>query len=242
MCRLYIESALSTGMEVTLNDEQQHYLRRVMRLHAGDPVLLFNGQGGEYEALIISRGKSDMACRIGKCFTVDREMPGEVHIVQATSRNEKIESVLQKGTELGAAGFQIVACERSSLKLPEGKLDSRLRRWRKIIIEAAEQSGRTRIPALHWRQSLADIRLAGQSYALHPLATLSWRQVRERIAQANYISFVIGPEGGLSARDLQILAELKCETLAFGPRIMRTETAAPALLAAVQAVQEEPSG
>jgi 16S rRNA (uracil1498-N3)-methyltransferase len=234
--RLYTELALETGAEITLDDEQGHYLRHVMRLQGGDPVCLFNGRGGEYEAEIIRLARSGGLCRVGKHIDVDREMPCKVHIIQAASRNEKIEAVLQKGTELGTASFQIIVSERSALKLAGEKRAARLHRWRRIIVEAAEQSGRTRIPPLHWRESLAEICVRGTGYALHPSAELAWSEARDRIAAASELSLVIGPEGGLGSRDLQALAEMDCLALAFGPLIMRTETAAPALLAAIQAV------
>jgi len=238
-CRIYTESPLDVGSDIALNGEQRHYLRHVMRARAGGRIILFNGRGGEYEAVITRLDKSEGACHIETYIAAEREMPCRVHIVQAACRTEKIERVLQKATELGAAGFQIARCQRSTLRMTGDRLDSRLQRWRKIILEAVEQSGRTRIPTLAWRESLPDIRLAGRAYALHPDGGQSWAQARGRIAAAGELSMVIGPEGGFSKHDLQILSSLNCTTLAFGPRIMRTETAAPALLAAIQAVQEK---
>jgi len=239
ICRLYIQPPLTTEREITLDDEQGHYLRHVMRLRSGDPVILFDGKGGEHEAIIQHLGKSGAVCHIGKHIPVNREMSCKTHIIQAACRSEKIEVILQKGTELGATDFQIVRTERSALKLTGNKLEARLKRWQKIIIEAAEQSGRTRIPSLHWCHTLAEIYFTGHSYAMHPLATQTWAQARKDISQVDEIDFVVGPEGGFSKRDLDILTEMGCRALVFGPRIMRTETAAPALLAAIQAIQQE---
>jgi len=238
-CRLYIQQPLTTEREIILDDEQGHYLHHVMRLRSGDPVILFDGKGGEHEAIIHRLGKDGATCHIGKHIPVNREIPCKTHIIQAACRSEKVEVILQKGTELGAASFQIVRTERSALKLTGSKLETRLKRWRKIIIEAAEQSGRTRIPSLHWRHSLAEIHFTGHSYAMHPLAAQTWTQARKHISQADEIDFVIGPEGGFSKRDLDALTEMGCHSLAFGRCIMRTETAAPALLAAIQAIQQE---
>jgi len=231
---------MNIGEDIHLADEQSHYLRHVMRVQCGNPVILFNGEGGEYEATIHRPGKSETVCHIEQFIPADREMPCKAHMIQAACRSEKIETILQKGTELGAASFQIVRTERSTLRLAGSKLERRLNRWKKIIIEAAEQSGRTRIPSLNWRDSLKDIHFTGQSYAMHPLTAQTWAQARNRIAQAEVIDFVIGPEGGFSEGDLNTLATMKCSTLTFGPRIMRTETAAPALLAAIYAIQQSP--
>jgi len=235
-CRIFLDAELHPGQEVSIPDEVAHYLRNVMRLTSGDALTVFNGRGGEYAASISMLAKAHAACRIEAFDTVSRELPLAVHIVQCANKGEKIETVLQKGTELGAAGFQVAASERSQFRLPAGKRESRLQRWRRIIVEAAEQSGRTAVPELAWRDSLADVSLQPQAFVLHPGASLSFADIRDKLAATRGISLVIGPEGGFSERDLQSLQGLACHPLAFGPRIMRTETAAPALLAAIAGV------
>jgi 16S rRNA (uracil1498-N3)-methyltransferase len=110
--RLHINSPLVIDGEIRLSEMHGHYLRSVLRLRRGSRITLFNGGGGEYLAEIISLSRHKTSCRILAFDNVDRELPLRIHIVQAACRNEKIESVLQKGTELGAAGFQIVACDR----------------------------------------------------------------------------------------------------------------------------------
>lgn len=238
LSRLYTESMLQTGQKTHLDSEQAHYLRQVMRLEKGDALILFNGTGGEYTATISELHKSQCTCEVGEFSPAEREMACDIHIVQAASRSEKVETTLQKCTELGAASFQIVVSERASLRLKEEKLARRLQRWRKIIIEAAEQSGRTRIPTLVWCNSLRDIESHGLAYSLHPEEALPWNGERDRIADAAEVTFAIGPEGGWGPHDLDILNAMEYRSLAFGPRIMRTETAAPALLAAVQAIRD----
>jgi 16S rRNA (uracil1498-N3)-methyltransferase len=197
---------------------------------------VFNGRGGEYAASISALTKSHASCRMETYDDIDRELPLAVHIIQCANKREKIETVLQKGTELGAASFQISASERSQFRLPENKREARLERWRKIIIEAAEQSGRTSIPELIYRSSLDEVQFQAQAYALHPEAAMSFASIRSGLMSAGEVSLAIGPEGGFSQRDLQSLQASGCRSLAFGPRIMRTETAAPALLAAIAAV------
>ncbi len=237
--RLFVPQALTPGAMLTFDREQAHYLGRVMRANAGDALILFNGEGGEYVATLTSCDGRQAACRIEACCDIDRELPLPVHIVQAASRPEKIETVLQKATELGAASFQIVRTRRAQLKLAGERLERRLDRWRKIVIEAAEQSGRTRLPSVIWHERLESVELHGLSLALHPEAATEWSAIRPRIENAHAISLVIGPEGGFSPEDLETLDALGCIRLAFGPRILRTETAAPALLAAVQGLLPE---
>jgi 16S rRNA (uracil1498-N3)-methyltransferase len=159
-----------------------------------------------------------------------------VHIVQAACRSEKIETVLQKGIELGAARFIIVRSERSTLKLEGAKLQKRLQRWQSIVIEAAEQCGRTCVPEVFWINNLKDIPAQGLCFTLHPEPkATSWQQQARAMADADDITLAVGPEGGWSDRDIETLNATDFSCLTFGPRIMRTETAAPALLAAIQA-------
>ncbi len=236
-CRIYLDQPLKTGDEATIPADQTHYLRHVMRLVSGDQIILFNGEGGEYEATVTGLSRQGGSCHIESFVDVNRELPLSVHIIQCANKSDKIETVLQKCTELGAASFQIASSERSQFKLAGKKLDSRLARWQKIIIEAAEQSGRTSIPAVTWHRSLQETKAIGTAYALHPESALQWQQVKSGIITAgNNITLATGPEGGWSRRDLETLSGLGFSSLMFGPRIMRTETAAPAILAAIQAV------
>ncbi|MDX8392930.1 MAG: 16S rRNA (uracil(1498)-N(3))-methyltransferase [Mariprofundaceae bacterium] len=246
-CRIFTETDLSHALgqhaKVVLDAEQAHYLRSVMRLATGAKITLFDGNGGEYDGEITRLDKNEACCTLATYHDVDREMTCRVHIIQAACRSEKIEHVLQKSTELGAAGFSIVRSERSTLKLSGQKLNTRLKRWRKIIGEAAEQSGRTHLPDVHWCESLNDIPATELAFVLHPEAATAWNtlrdKLREKIQSANAkpsISLAIGPEGGFSERDLQTLTANGFHPLCFGPRVMRTETAAPALLAAIAAI------
>ena len=237
VCRLYLNQELQVGNTITLPDDQAHYLRQVMRLQAGDQIILFNGRGGEYSSQIEQLSKARSSCKIYSFEGISREMECRIEIIQAACRSEKIETVLQKGTELGAAGFHIVQSERSSLRLDGNRLEKRLQRWRKIIAEAAEQSSRTMVPELAWHDSLSSISGNGLCLVLHPDSAEQWPAMRPRIEQATSIRLAIGPEGGWSPRDLEQFAGLGFSVMGFGPRVMRTETAAPALLAAIQAVQ-----
>jgi len=235
-CRIYTNQDLSEHQSITLSNDLGHYLRHVMRLHEGDTVTLFNGQGGEYQASINQLSKQLSSCYIEQFHDISRELSLPIHIVQCANKSEKIESVLQKGTELGAASFQIANSQRATLKLTGIKLEKRLQRWQRIIIEAAEQSERTYIPTLHWCNRLSDVQCLGQSFALHPHQAKPWTEVRDTLKEASAITFAIGPEGGWSHDDLSILQSTGFQTLSFGSRIMRTETAAPALLAATQSL------
>lgn len=234
--RLYVQNKITLGRETTLPAAQAHYLRHVLRLAAGDCLTLFDGSGGEYTAEIIRLGRDGCRCLPVAFHAVERELSLRVHIIQAAVRSDKLDVVLQKATELGAADFQVVVSDRAALRLQGQKLARRLERWRKVVTEAAEQSGRTRLPPVCWRNCLQDVTVTGTGLALHPAAALAWGEVRDRLAAARDITLAIGPEGGWSSRDMERLCQHGLKPLRFGPRIMRTETAAPAMLAALQAI------
>lgn len=235
-CRIYLDQPLQNGCEVALPDDLAHYLRHVMRLNSGDAITVFNGEGGEFSATLTHLAKRHSACHIDTWHDVNREMGCRIHIIQCANRTEKIETVLQKATELGAASFQVSNSERATLKLTAEKEAKRLQRWQKIIIEACEQSERTFVPEVQWRQTLKQVEPIGLAFILHPHDATPWPQLRDRLRQATDITFAVGPEGGWSERDLATLRDKGFSALTFGPRIMRTETAAPALLAATQAI------
>ena len=234
-CRLYINQPLEIGTSLTLPSDQAHYLRSVMRLSAGEEVILFNGQGGEFLCSIEQLTRDDPSVQIESHADLNREMATRVHIVQAACRSEKIESILQKATELGAASFTIVRSQRSTLKLDGPKLKKRLQRWQTIVIEAAEQSGRTIVPEVCWLNALKNVSTQGLAFTLHPEPeATSWKEQNEAMLNADDITLAVGPEGGWSDQDIEALNAAGFSCLTFGPRIMRTETAAPALLAAIQ--------
>jgi len=228
-----VNQPLLVGQRVPFSNDQQHYLQRVMRCPKDTEITLFNGLGGEFQAVI-----DDAGGLVQSHSSVDRELPVSIDIVQGACRNERINHLLQKGTELGAASFTIVRCERSMLKLSGSRLPQRLSRWQQIVIEAAEQSGRTKVPTVSWADSLhaLDHLQAESRWALHLRQAQPWQQVRSTIAASTSLALAIGPEGGFAASDIDALQQHGFQALQFGTRTLRTETAAPALLAAIQGV------
>ena len=234
--RIYLDMVLAPLATIDIDTEQARYLKQVMRLQASDMIIVFNGEGGEYMAELTYLAKDGGQCVLEEQTQVDRELPCRVHIIQAANRSEKIETVLQKATEMGAASFQVVSSERATLHLPANKREKRLQRWQKIVVEAAEQSERTAMPSVAWVDKLSQLKCIGQCFVLHPRDALLWQDVRGDIQGLNDITLAVGPEGGWTNQELKQLQEQGFQALAFGARIMRTETAAPALLAAIQAI------
>ncbi|RMH51879.1 MAG: 16S rRNA (uracil(1498)-N(3))-methyltransferase [Zetaproteobacteria bacterium] len=235
LIRLFIDQPLREGAEVAPSAGQEHYLRRVMRQEDGSRLILFDGSGGEYEATLHRTG-----LRVAGRIDIERELPLPVTVIQGACRSERIEWMLQKATELGAAAFTIVGCARATLQLPESRRARRLKRWRRIVIEAAEQSGRTRIPTVAWADRFDTVAAAlppgTLRWLLHPRGTTPWAEARGALAHADALALAVGPEGGFTDQEVTLLERHRFHPLSFGPRTMRSETAAPALLAAVQAL------
>jgi len=233
--RLFVSQALNQHQQIILDAEQAHYLRTVMRLAVGDLITLFNGDGMEYQAQLQCLHKAEAVCLIQKHKQIHTELGIDVHIVQCANRSDRIETVLQKATEMGMASIQVSNSERTTLKLNPKKLEQRLERWQKIIIEASEQSQRVVVPTVHWCPKISQIKIHGTAFILHPDATTQhWKQFQQCVHYQKPITLLIGPEGGWSCKDLAELEKKGAQPLSFGQRVMRTETAAPALLAAVQ--------
>ena len=153
--RFFVGQPLRAGVEVRLPEAAAMHLVRVLRGAIGDGCVLFNGDGFDYAARIVAAGKRDARVEIIGARELDNESPLQVTVLQSLARGEKMDLVLQKGTELGVAAFVPVASERSEVRLDGERVDKRVAHWRNVVIAACEQSGRARVPAVATPVSLA---------------------------------------------------------------------------------------
>jgi 16S rRNA (uracil1498-N3)-methyltransferase len=235
--RIYTDQPLRPGHEVLLPEQAGEHVARVLRLERGHALILFNGDGHEYDARLGALAKRAVTAEILATRDVDREARLELTLAQGIARGEKMDWILQKATELGVARIVPIVTERTEVKLDEERAERRLAHWTSVIAGACEQSGRTRLPALEppqrldrWLSTLADT--PALRLALMPEGSLQLRQLPEMDDGA---ILVVGPEGGLSDHDTALLAQTGFRGLRLGPRILRTETAGLAALAALQA-------
>ncbi len=226
----------SAGTVVELDESPAHHATRVLRLAAGDALTLFDGTGGEFEALLERVDKRGAAVRVLRFLPVERESPLALTLAQAIAANDAMDAAIRKATELGATAIQPLVTARSS-PLPSGeRAERRLAHWRHVAIAACEQCGRNRIPDVAPPQSLTDwLRgWSGGGIVLVPGA----RQSAATIARhAGPLALLIGPEGGFDAREVAAAQAKGFEALALGPRVLRTDTATAAGLALVQALR-----
>ncbi len=209
---------------------------RVLRLERGQPLVLFNGDGREYHAELIQLAKQAVVARVtaeGKA--VDRESPLDLTLAQGIARGEKMDMILQKATELGVRHIVPLITARTEVKLDAERSGRRMAHWRAIIAGACEQSGRAHLPSLaeplrlpEWAAQLDES--VGLRLALDPDGRFSPRDLPSLSAAV----LVVGPEGGLSDQDMSQLGQSGFQGLRLGPRILRTETAGLAAIAAMQ--------
>jgi len=236
--RVFVEQKLVSGKGVGLPEQAGLHLTRVLRLGAGARVTLFDGTGGEYEGTLERDGKKLWA-RVGAHLAIERETPLQVTLVQGVARGERMDLIVQKATELGVTRIVPVFAERSVVKVDASKSARKLEHWRSIAISACEQCGRNRVPEVIEPTALGDaVRALAPGSARYLLAA----DARDSLAAAvlrdagKPVVLMIGPEGGLADAERDFAGANGFSACAMGPRIMRTETAGLAALAALQTI------
>jgi 16S rRNA (uracil1498-N3)-methyltransferase len=209
----------------------------VLRLAAGDAVIAFDGRGNEYAALIERIGKSGVTLTLGEPQSVDRESSLEVTLAQGISSGERMDYTVQKAVELGVTAIQPLASERSIVRLSAERAAKRVAHWQGIAVAACEQSGRNRVPEVLPVASvtgwLAQVPSDALRLTLSPNAESTLQELER---PQGSIALLVGPEGGLSPRERDDARAAGFSGLKLGPRVLRTETAALAALAAMQAL------
>ena len=235
MVRLFAPVPAEAPAELTLGEERRHYLVHVLRLGEGDALEVFDGGGRAFDARVLALAPLRLALGPARVAPAHRALS----VLQGLPKGDKLEWVLQKGTELGAAGFYPVATRRSLVKLDalgDKRAGSKTARWQKIAEEAARQCGRSDVPQVHPPQPLLEaaralpagtqlLVLDEEERAL-PLGE-AFRQLALRLP----VALVVGPEGGLAREEVQALLALGARPVTLGRLVLRTETAALAALA-----------
>ena len=235
MTRIFQPSPLSLQAEVELDAQASHHLARVLRAKVGDPVTVFNGEGGEYHGAITRIDKKSVIVALQTFLPREAESPLTLTLAQGISRGEKMDYTIQKAVELGVSQIVPLLTERCTVKLDAERREKRFQHWQSIVVSACEQSGRNRIPALLAPQRLSDwlpTVQADQRFVLAPTANERLQQFS--LPKNAHVVLLIGPEGGLSPLEITQSMQHSFSPLLLGPRILRTETAAIAALTALQ--------
>ena len=235
--RFLVHGDLQPGAELELDAERARYLGRVLRLQSGDRLCVFNGERGEFEAVLVGVRKDSATLQLGAQRPTATESPLRIHLVQGISRGERMDFVVQKATELGAKRISPVFTEYGVVKLQGERAAKRREHWQKVAESACEQCGRTRPPLvdspvslkqfLGARPATADVDLVLKPDAARALVSVP--------APSTKLCLLVGPEGGFSDGEYEDAAVAGFVAVDIGPRILRTETAALAALAIAQA-------
>jgi 16S rRNA (uracil1498-N3)-methyltransferase len=238
LIRIHFSEELQVGRQCVLPEPQAHHAVHVLRLKAGDTVVLFNGDGQEYSAVITQTGRDRLVLDVMGQAEVDRESPLRVTLVQAVSSGERMDYTVQKAVELGIAAIQPLTAERSVVRLQGERAAKRVEHWRSVVAASCEQCGRNRLPEVLPLLAF-DSFLAGQTrqdgalrLLLSPQSARGLRALERPVAP---IFLLAGPEGGFSPEEECAAEHAGFLPVRLGPRVLRTETAAVAALAAMQA-------
>ncbi len=244
--RIFVEPPLPTDADIALPPGAARHAQ-VLRLQPGAPLRLFDGEGSEWDARVTHMGRNEVRVRVGAHEAVDRELPCRVTLALGMPANERMDTVIEKATELGVAAIVPLMCERSVLRLQGDRAAKKLAHWRGVAIAACEQSGRTRLPELRPVMSLADwlqALPAVTSDASRGRWLLSLAQGAPGISKSlagwapdgqPSICVLSGPEGGLSPAEQALATRFGFAPVSLGPRVLRADTAPLAALSCIAA-------
>ena len=233
--RFYCDSKLGPGAVVELPPNAAVHASRALRLQAGARVRLFNGDGHDYGAELIRVSKEHVSAKILDQHAVNNEPPFRATLAQAISSGDRMDFTLQKSVELGIHAIQPLAAERSVVKLSGERSDKRVQHWQNVVVSACEQSGRAFVPHVAAPLPLMSWLGAGPDFPLKlmlsPMATLTLHDLQPPTGD---ICLLIGCEGGFSTAETLAAEQQGFIPVRLGARVLRTETASLAALAAMQ--------
>jgi len=234
--RIHSAEVLTEGSVIRLDKTASKHLH-VLRLKPGDEVMLFNGLGGHYQAMIAAIRSDGVTVDIGRHVAHETESPLEIILAQGISRGERMDYTIQKSVELGVTTIIPLLTERCGLKLSTERAEKRLLHWQGVIASACEQCGRNRLPTIRAVDSLRNwlSQLDGNGLKL----VMDFRDsnsLSHIIRPVGAITLLIGPEGGLTDAELAQAKDAGFTGIRLGPRILRTETAGIAAICSLQSL------
>jgi 16S rRNA (uracil1498-N3)-methyltransferase len=237
MPRFYCPQPLAAGAIVDLPEAVAHHLF-VVRMQPGDALTLFDGRGGQYRASLLDSGKKRASARVEEHEAVDLELPYAITLAQGLPEGSKMDWIIEKAVELGVAGIVPLAAQRSVVRLSAERAEKRHAHWQGVIVAASEQCGRNRLarlaPLMDFDRFIA-AQDAQPRILFSPRATQSLADWA-RAAGPQAVSLMVGPEGGFNEQEEQTAVRAGTLALSLGPRVLRTETAGLAAIAALNAL------
>jgi 16S rRNA (uracil1498-N3)-methyltransferase len=237
--RFFVDAPLRAGASCLLPEEAAHHAVHVLRVRAGDEITLFNGQGGEYAARVAAVERLRLTADLLEHRAIEREPPLHIVLLQGVSSGERMDFTIRKAVELGAAEIRPVLAAASVARPKGERAAARQAHWRKVAIAACEQCGRNRLPQVHALMPAAEYQEeeSGEKsrVLLSPRAELRFSEACKSVRQR--VILAAGPEAGFNAREEARFLDAGFVPAKLGPRVLRTETAALAALAALNALR-----
>ncbi len=231
--RVYDNQPLREGAEICLGEFAASHLGRVLRMPVGAELVVFNGEGGEYPAVLTEVSKKRVVARLAACTDRASDSSLKIHLGQSLSRGERMDYAVQKATELGVTQLTPLFSERSEVRLKGDRLVKKRQHFQQVAISASEQSGRCRIPVVEPPVTLSEwlsVTDAELKLVLDPRAP----RALSSFETPSSVALLIGPEGGLSEPEVEQAEAAGFLPIALGPRVLRTETAPVAALSLLQ--------
>lgn len=233
--RIHCDLRLGPGAQFSLAPEAAQHVAKALRLKAGDAITVFDGRGGEYDASIQRIDKERVDVKVGAWREAGTESKLRLGLIQGLPEADKMDWIIQKAVELGVDWIQPVVCDRSVVRLSGERAARREAHWRRVAVSACEQSGRNRVPEVRPTlgfQSWVAVPAPAPRWVLTPGAT----PIAAMPPIESPLELLVGPEGGLSERERELALSQGCLPVALGARVLRTETAPLAALAAIHAL------
>ena len=232
--RIFTNSPLAVGSQCQLDDNAANHVGRVLRMQAGQALLLFNGDGHDYHATITEAGKKHVLVAVTEAAENETESPLRVVLAQTLSKGDRMDYAVQKAVEMGVSEIVPLTTERCDVKLKGDREDKRLRHWQQVAISAAEQCGRARVPEIQPVMTVQQWLEHAQACDLRLVLHHRTEQSLNTLEKPSSIALMIGPEGGLTAEEIALAESHGFLPVALGPRVLRTETAPVAAIALCQ--------
>lgn len=225
LSRIYTPQPLGNDTSLVLNDETAHYVSKVLRMRPGELISLFNGTDGERLALIQLVDKKSVTVLLQETVPCQADPRLPIHLGLGLSRGERMDYAIQKATETGVSSITPLLTERCEVKLKDERTENRLKHWERVAISACEQSGRCAVPVIHPPVTLTAWLQEAHAAACYVLDHRTELTLNTTTVAPPSVSFLVGPEGGLSEDEITAANAQGFASVRIGPRVLRTETA-----------------
>jgi len=235
--RFYVPKESIDGNRILISGREAHHILDVMRLKVSDRVIVFDGTGKEYIGVVKEAGRRSLSLEITATRDAARKERCGITLIQAIPKKEKMDYIVEKATELGAARIIPIITERTIPEWSDSKKAVTVERWKKISLEAAKQCGRADIPAIGAISGVEDAIKSVDGYGLKLIAALSDKAVKLKAAlkgtRTDKVAVAIGPEGDFTAQEIACCEKSGFKVVGLGPRVLKSDTAGLAALAAI---------